>query len=94
VNDNPPEFSNQSYSFDVSENVNVNYIAGRVMANDPDHGANGIVTYALGQAVLVPFTIDPNNPGNIVVSQSLDRETSPRYIFNVSQNARLAVVLQ
>jgi len=83
VNDNPPEF-NQSYNFDVFENVNVGYIVGRVRANDPDHGINGMVTYALGRLVLVPFRIDPANPGNIVVSQSLDRETGQRYTFNVS----------
>ena len=84
MNDSPPQFSSQSYSFDVQEDVSIGYVVGAVTAHDPDHGTNGMVTYAIGRSVLVPFTTDRDNPGNIVVSQRLDRETGPRYTFNVS----------
>ena len=44
VNDNPPEFSEETYEFDIPENVGGGSRVGTVMATDGDRD---IITYSL-----------------------------------------------
>lgn len=46
-NDNEPRFDQPSYSFDVSEDANVNDVVGQVHAEDEDEGLSGEVVYSI-----------------------------------------------
>ncbi|KAL8560434.1 hypothetical protein ACOMHN_067314 [Nucella lapillus] len=46
VNDNPPRFSKQSYSYSVVENAPVGTVIGRMVATDLDGGMNARITYS------------------------------------------------
>jgi hypothetical protein len=71
VNDNPPSFDQESYSTNVSENVQFYY---QVRATDPD---NDLLVYSLVASCNVSkFTINPMT-GLITTIEPLDRETTP-----------------
>ena len=57
VNDNKPTFSQSKYSFHVTENVPVDFVIGKVVASDGDHGRNGEVSYNI-KTVNRNFRID------------------------------------
>ena len=80
TNDNPPVFSQPTYSFKVTENSNINTIVGQVYANSTDHGQNSVISYSVSRNDL--FTISTN--GIITTLGSLDRESSPSINFTVS----------
>ena len=45
VNDEKPTFQQPSYMVAVSETVDIDYTVAQIIANDPDLGSNGQVTY-------------------------------------------------
>ena len=72
ANDHPPVFVIPTFSFSVLENINIDYIVGRVIATDLDDGLNGMVEYTA--IVGDPhFTISLDT-GYITLLQSVDRE--------------------
>ena len=62
MNDNPPEFTQTEYRFEIAEDADVSDLVGEVRASDPDKGQNGTVSYSI-EDVSVPFQI--SNDGNI-----------------------------
>ena len=56
-NDNPPVFAQNAFNFVVTENVESNYLIGRVSAEDKDSGANAKITYQFKSSSRA-FTID------------------------------------
>ena len=56
-NDNRPVFVQNAFNFVVTENVESNYLIGRVSAEDKDSGANAKITYQFKSASRA-FTID------------------------------------
>ena len=56
-NDNPPVFTQNAFNFVVTENVEANYLVGKVSAEDKDSGANAKITYQFKSASRA-FTID------------------------------------
>ena len=46
-NDNEPTFDQTSYSFNISEDAQVNTLVGRVFAEDKDEGPSGEVVYEI-----------------------------------------------
>lgn len=83
-NDNPPEFSKQSYEFTIVENSPEGYPVGPVSATDADLGENSVVTYSILQTEnTVPFSIDSN--GAISSTEQLDHDppSSSFYVFTV-----------
>lgn len=76
-NDNSPEFGHASYQASVDENTPVGASVLRVKATDKDEGKNGFVTYAIANAGMLPFTIDPFS-GVISTSEHLDYELTKR----------------
>ncbi|XP_013102305.2 cadherin-87A isoform X1 [Stomoxys calcitrans] len=75
LNDNEPQFTENEYYFNITENTQVGTVAGRVEAFDKDLGAFGEITYSLIGENNKYFTID-SYTGNIMVADSsiLDRE--------------------
>lgn len=82
VNDNPPEFLETQYKFNVKEDVLVNSIIGTIQARDLDEGDNGKVTYRLSQHqsdnILNMFTID-SATGELRVKQRLSYAPGKQY---------------
>ena len=81
-NTHKPIFQQRIYRVQINE---ATIVGGRVLfvkATDDDIGLNAKLTYALEQSQQ-DFSINPNT-GEITVSHSLDRETTPQYRFDVS----------
>ena len=86
VNDNNPQFENQTYHVTVKENVKLKSVVIRVRAHDTDIGANGAVTYRFASKTLRMlgqlFSINQTN-GDISVTGNLDYEESSTYTLTV-----------
>uniref|UniRef100_A0A672H9N6 FAT atypical cadherin 3a n=1 Tax=Salarias fasciatus TaxID=181472 RepID=A0A672H9N6_SALFA len=91
LNDNKPAFDTTSYETTVMEGMAVGTRVIQVQALDPDSGANGQVTYRLGELIqsdgdvdtlVGTFSID-SNTGWISTHKDLDHETKPSYTFTV-----------
>ena len=66
VNDNKPTFSQQAYSFQVTENVGADHVIGHVTATDGDHGQNGQISYNIKTASR-NFRINPPTGKSLTV---------------------------
>lgn len=75
-NDNTPQFENGNlYEFKVNVNSAVGTMVGKVIANDPDEGRNGMILYDLQRpkgSGYIPFRLD-SNTGSIYVAGPLRR---------------------
>ena len=81
INDNPPVFSEEEYTSNVTEDALVNSFVLRVFASDEDIGSNAQITYAfLGAGG--PFNISKAD-GNITVGSPIDRERNSSYLLEV-----------
>ena len=67
----PPSFTEPSYSVELSENAVTGSVVLRVLALDPDTGSNAEISYSIQPEIV--FTISPDS-GNITLTQSLDFE--------------------
>ena len=77
VNDEPPSFSAEEYTFTVPENSAIGHSVGTAAATDPDAGDT--LTYSIsGEA----FGIDAS--GAITVGAALDHETTESYSLTVT----------
>ena len=56
-NDNRPVFVQNAFNFVVTENVESNFLIGKVSAEDKDSGANAKITYQFKSSSRA-FTID------------------------------------
>lgn len=81
INDNKPEFQNESFLFAIQENAPKYTSVGLLVATDKDE--NKKVTFSLLPQYNggIPFEILPN--GTIRTSEVLDRETIAKYQFSV-----------
>ncbi len=85
-NDNAPVFINETYEFQLYEDVQVEHVVGSVKASDADVGENGRITYSISQGnTNSAFQIDPNS-GEITVADDevLDRELIATYLLLVT----------
>ncbi|KAK3099557.1 hypothetical protein FSP39_006219 [Pinctada imbricata] len=83
TNDNTPTFTQTFYSFNVPEDSPIGTILARVEAEDPDEGANGIVTYSMTSSWAQDiFELNPNT-GVIVLANRVDFEQTHVYIVKV-----------
>lgn len=82
---NRPTFSQNEYTFELPEGPygTAGATIGAVQATDQDQGPAGQITYRLLGPEKNPFFIDPVT-GKIQVTGLIDRETIPRYSFQVS----------
>lgn len=85
VNDNPPQFTQKSYSVTIAEDAAVNSLVAVVRATDPDTGDNADIRYSIaGQN---KFTINPTN-GRITLISALDYEQQQSYTLDVTAKDR------
>ncbi|XP_047210196.1 protocadherin alpha-3-like [Girardinichthys multiradiatus] len=86
VNDNPPVFSQESYTVSLKENSPVGTTVIQVNATDLDEGPNGEVEYSFGNDVDArsreSFSLNPLT-GVIVVAGAIDFEENSRYEIDV-----------
>lgn len=82
VNDNSPEFEEESFAVAVSESIIPGTSFFQVIASDLDIGVNAQLRYSLGLNS-TPFVIEQNS-GRIYASSSLDRETVALYLLEVT----------
>nr|XP_009931755.1 PREDICTED: LOW QUALITY PROTEIN: protocadherin-16 [Opisthocomus hoazin] len=80
LNDNAPGFSQDTYVVEVPEDLPVGALVLQLVAEDPDEGTNGQVSYYLGNESLGMFQVEPQS-GCIRSAQVLDRERHPSYSF-------------
>ena len=81
INDSPPRFTEDVYTFHINENVVVGHSVDAVQAIDLDAGENGTVIYTLLTNSSV-FSLD-NTTGMVYTTNVLDRETVPMYVLVV-----------
>ncbi|NXA33761.1 PCD23 protein, partial [Eudromia elegans] len=82
INDNSPIFTSSPLSY-VMENVEVGFLVHRIVAEDPDEGKNGQVTYhVLSGNENKTFILDEVT-GLLSTSLLLDRETRERYNLTI-----------
>ncbi|KYO40015.1 hypothetical protein Y1Q_0014248 [Alligator mississippiensis] len=80
LNDHAPRFAEAAYAMEVPEDLPVGALVLQLVAQDPDEGTNGRVSYYLGNESLGTFQVDPES-GRITSAQALDRERRPSYSF-------------
>lgn len=81
ANDNPPEFLQESYFVEVSEDKEVNSEIIQVEATDKDLGPSGHVTYSI-LTDTDKFSID-SATGVVRIIQPLDREVQPVHYLKI-----------
>ena len=86
VNEFQPQFTQNSYSGSVFENLNPGAGIATVLATDQDGGVDGSVRYEIVSSVppegTSHFVVDQS--GRVTTSVTLDREAVDNYILNVS----------
>ncbi|NXT82279.1 PCD16 protein, partial [Zapornia atra] len=68
-----PRFPQATYTVEVPEDLPVGALVLQLLAEDPDEGTNGQVSYYLGNESLGTFQVEPGS-GRIRSAQGLDRE--------------------
>ena len=85
VNDNKPQFTESSYTFEVSEDIDPTSrpVIARIRATDADSGANGNIRYSIrGGNVQEVFVIDPLT-GDLSILRALDYEKTSSYKLSI-----------
>ena len=88
VNDNPPVFTQPTYTFDIPEELPSSYaLSPRLMATDPDNIATDPIVYGLDPADITllddRFAVN-SETGEITLLRRTDYETDAReYVFRV-----------
>ena len=81
INDNPPSFTEAPYIFMFEEEQSGKIEIGKIIANDPDLGENGTITFSLLQSSEL-FSIDQST-GVLRQLQALDREATSTHSVTV-----------
>ncbi|XP_075902699.1 protocadherin alpha-7-like [Nelusetta ayraudi] len=96
VNDNPPVFTQDSYTVQLRENSPIGTTVIQVNATDLDEGPNGEVTYSLGKDVDARsrsrFHLDPLS-GVITVAGNIDFEECSTYEIDIQASDKGAATL-
>nr|AHY88472.1 fmi [Terebratalia transversa] len=85
LNDNIPQFSNSSYEFRVSENINPvgSRPIGDIDATDADKDANGRISYRITTGNIYDTFIIDSATGELSVIRKVDREVNSVYTLSV-----------
>ncbi|XP_044218793.1 protocadherin alpha-7-like [Thunnus albacares] len=96
VNDNPPVFTQDSYTVQLKENSPLGTTVIQVNATDLDEGSNGEVVYSFGNDVdaqaRARFDLNPKT-GEITVAGIIDFEESGRYEIDIQASDKGAPTL-
>ncbi|KAL0994165.1 hypothetical protein UPYG_G00118610 [Umbra pygmaea] len=81
LNDNYPEVTIKSFKSTVNEDVDIGTLIALISISDRDSGVNGEVELSLNNQATLPFALNKSSPDYfaLLVSETLDRETIPRY---------------
>uniref|UniRef100_A0A3B1ITV3 FAT atypical cadherin 1a n=1 Tax=Astyanax mexicanus TaxID=7994 RepID=A0A3B1ITV3_ASTMX len=82
ANDNSPQFLQDSYSVEMSENTAVGTEIIQVEAKDKDLGDNSVIKYSI-LADTDQFAIDEET-GVVTVKKPLDREAQPAFVLRIA----------
>uniref|UniRef100_A0A3Q2U4V1 Cadherin domain-containing protein n=1 Tax=Fundulus heteroclitus TaxID=8078 RepID=A0A3Q2U4V1_FUNHE len=97
VNDNPPVFSQESYTVSLKENSPAGTTVIQINATDLDEGSNGEVIYSFGNhmeaQIRERFSLNPVT-GVIVVTGALDFEECSRYEIDVQASDKGTAALK
>ncbi|XP_013862933.1 protocadherin alpha-13, partial [Austrofundulus limnaeus] len=97
VNDNPPVFSQESYSVFLKENSPIGTTVIQINATDLDEGSNGEVVYSFGKdvdpRVRDVFNLNPVT-GIIYVAGALDFEETARLEIDIEASDKGAVAMK
>lgn len=83
VNDNDPTFSQLQYNIEVPENESVGVVVATLIANDPDEGVFGDVTYSISSETSVNVFFLNSQSGELSLNATLDRESIAHHILVV-----------
>ncbi|XP_076869832.1 protocadherin Fat 1a isoform X3 [Brachyhypopomus gauderio] len=89
ANDNSPQFLQDSYSVEISENMAVGMEIIQVVATDKDLGDNGVVRYSI-LADTDQFSIDEET-GIVKVKKPLDREVQSDFLLRIAARDQATV---
>ncbi|XP_033489003.2 protocadherin alpha-7-like [Epinephelus lanceolatus] len=96
VNDNPPVFTQESYTVQLKENSPLGTTVIQVNATDLDEGSNGEVVYSFGNDVdaltSARFDLNPMT-GVITVAGAIDFEERGRYEIDIQASDKGAATL-
>ncbi|XP_028272006.1 protocadherin alpha-3-like [Parambassis ranga] len=96
VNDNPPVFTQDSYTVYLKENSPIGTAVIQVNATDLDEGSNGEVVYSFGNDVDTRarerFELNPVT-GEITVAGNIDFEESGRYEIDIQASDKAAATM-
>ena len=81
ANDNPPIFSRETYSVNVSESTPVGETLLQLEASDSDSGLNALIEFAL---ISGPPTFNLSAEGALILATPLDFETNASYTLLVT----------
>ena len=88
INDFTPEFSTSFLEKNIIESVPVGYRIDLPLAEDKDLGSNGTVSYQLvsenKEYFGLVYKLDDTPSLDLVVNKTLDRETTPYIVLNIS----------
>lgn len=87
-NDHPPLFEEDFYQVTIPENIRTSEVILSVTASDLDQGNNSQFHFVVSEPFQDEFKFDePSSPtsktGYLRVNKELDRETKPRYVFQI-----------
>ena len=83
INDNPPEFVNDTFQFTVVEVVSLGYVVGVLSAIDPDNLISSGFVFQIKSPPSPPDEFQVDTDGSILVQSNLDYETSSYFEFEV-----------
>ena len=84
VNDNAPAFAHAMYHISIDENNKIGQPITALKAMDPDEGANGDVTYSLGNGDASSFFEISSSTGELFAKKMFDAENDPlEYVLKV-----------
>ncbi|XP_066515899.1 protocadherin Fat 1a isoform X2 [Hoplias malabaricus] len=89
ANDNSPQFLQESYSVEISENTAIGTEIIQVEAKDKDLGDNGVIRYSI-LADTDQFAIDEET-GVVTVKKPLDREVQPSFVLRIAARDKATV---
>uniref|UniRef100_A0AAR2L2E2 FAT atypical cadherin 1a n=1 Tax=Pygocentrus nattereri TaxID=42514 RepID=A0AAR2L2E2_PYGNA len=89
ANDNSPQFLQDSYSLEISENTAVGAEIIQVEAKDKDLGENGVIRYSI-LADTDQFAIDEET-GVVTVKKPLDREVQSGFVLRIAARDQATV---
>lgn len=86
INDNKPQFTEESYNVDIYENASISSTVLTLSARDADSAENGQVRYKffynVKQSVMNVFSINKTS-GEIILKKQVDYERKSKYSFKV-----------